>query len=148
MSNLHDVVIGMDAFPDPLDIVLNVPFDKVAVRPDNIGYSLYDEICHINFWLDHFLAILRGEDPRWPPLNDDDTSSINSEVREEDWVLEIKTLIDGLKELDYLTDFDYDNKDLVDWATTIIAHNAYHYGRMVSLRKQLGIWPSNLNSAW
>jgi hypothetical protein len=146
MSNFHNMVIGSDAFPDPLNIVLNIPFDKVTFRPDNTPYNLYDELSHINFWMSYYLALLRGENPRMP--SSEVFYSPSNNVSEAEWQNEIKDLINGLKELDYLTDFDYDEERLVNWATVIIAHNAYHFGRIVLLRQQLCIWSSDLDSSW
>ena len=32
--------------------------------------------------------------------------------------------------------------------TVVAAHNAYHLGRMVTLRQLLGIWPAELGDSW
>jgi hypothetical protein len=32
--------------------------------------------------------------------------------------------------------------------TVVASHNAYHFGRMVTLRQVLGIWSSDLGESW
>lgn len=40
------------------------------------------------------------------------------------------------------------NRTVAGELTVVAAHNAYHFGRIVTLRQLLGVWPSELGDSW
>lgn len=155
MNSLQNVLIAKAAFAKPASIIEGIPFEFVTIRPHGLPHSLYEELWHINYWLRFSWADIRGEHPTLPAHSAEAFPKDNDTLNETSW----QTLLEGVREgLNAVVALAQDETELVrkfrpdrtvrDELTIIAAHNAYHFGRMVTLRQLLGIWSSELGDTW
>jgi len=98
---------------------------------------------HLLFWDEHELARFKGEKPQAYNGNNDETFND----------FDAKKWNETVKNLDaVLTDWEKaveaaDDQKLAAWASSIAhvgAHNAYHVGQIIFVRKEQGVWnPEN-----
>jgi hypothetical protein len=155
MNTLEKVLLAKAPFAKPANIIEGIPFTLVTLRPHGLPHSLYEELWHLNYWLRFSLADIRGENPKLPAHSTEGFPSDNDTLTETAW----QTLLDAVREgLDGLAVLAGDETELrrmfrpdrsvADELTIVAAHNAYHFGRMVTLRQLLGIWSSELGDSW
>ncbi len=155
MNPLQNVLIGKAAFAKPENIMRDIPSGLATVRPHGLPHSLYEELWHLDYWLRFSLADIRGEQPTLPVHSAESFPTDNAGLSETEW----QKLLDGvLENLNAAAALADDEKELMrtfrpgktvrDELAIIAAHNAYHLGRMVTLRQLLGIWSSELGDTW
>lgn len=94
---------------------------------------------HIWFWNDRNLKRLKGEDAGKYGGNNDETFS---KFDAKSWKETVDKMDAGMTELENLVQ-NADDAKLQSIATTVAninAHNAYHIGEIVMVRKEQGIW--------
>jgi uncharacterized damage-inducible protein DinB len=155
VNTLQKVLLSKTPFAKPENVIQQIPFDKVTLRPDHVSHSLYEELWHIDYWMRFSLALIRGENPVLPEHSTESFPPDNAALSEAAWQTLVRQVLEGLNTLVVLGQnetelarmFDAENT-VHDELIIIAAHNAYHFGRMVMLRQLLGIWPSELGVAW
>jgi uncharacterized damage-inducible protein DinB len=107
------------------------------------NHSVGQLTVHLIFWNKEQLAKFRGEQPA--KFSGDNNETFNS-FDSKKWTAAVKELDDVLTALEKEVEA-MDDKKLESWASNIAhigAHNAYHVGQMVYIRKQQGSWnPDN-----
>lgn len=107
------------------------------------NHSVGQLTVHLIFWNEEQLAKFRGEQPA--KFSGDNNETFNS-FDSKKWTAAVKELDDVLTALEKEVEA-MDDKKLESWASNIAhigAHNAYHVGQMVYIRKQQGSWnPDN-----
>lgn len=155
MKTLEQVLVAKVAFAEPANVMKDIPLELATVRPHGLPHSLYEELWHIDYWLRFSLAMIRGEGPVIPAHSSEAFPSDNATLDEASW----RELLDRVYEgLDTLAGLARDETALartfrpdrtVEGELMVVAaHNAYHFGRMVTLRQLLGVWPSELGDTW
>lgn len=155
MKTLEQVLVAKAAFAKPANVIKDIPFELVTVRPHGLPHSLYEELWHLDYWLRFSLAMIRGEGPALPAHSSEAFPLDNATLDEASW----RELLDRVhRGLDTLAELARDetaltrafrpDRTVAGELTVVAAHNAYHFGRMVTLRQLLGIWPAELGDAW
>lgn len=94
---------------------------------------------HLVFWDREELAKFKGEPPvKFSGNNDETFNSFDSKQ----WSATVKQLDEVLADWEKAVE-SADDKKLATWASTIAhigAHNAYHVGQIIYVRKQQGSW--------
>jgi hypothetical protein len=155
VTTLEQILIAKAAYAEPKNIIAGIPFELATVRPHGLPHSLYEELWHIDYWLSFSLALLRGENPVLPAHSLEGFPTDNGVLSETSWQVLLHHIWVGLDaavalaqdETDLLRSFRPD-RTVRDELTVIATHNAYHFGRMVTLRQILGIWSSDLGDTW
>jgi uncharacterized damage-inducible protein DinB len=94
---------------------------------------------HLVFWNQQSLAKFKGGPPAKFSGNNDETFN-NFDAKQ--WADTVKQLDEGLTQIEKLVEAA-DDKKIEAWASTvehIAAHNAYHIGQIVYVRKLQGSW--------
>jgi uncharacterized damage-inducible protein DinB len=154
MSGYRDVLVSNGAFAKPAQILQAIPFDKVTLRPQNAPHSLFEELYHLDYWQTFMLSSLHGQPVTFPKHNSESFPPSNK-VTEEEWhklvskvLADLEKVID-VAELEVIAVRKTPHGDtLEDVLVALVAHNAYHFGRMVMLRQLLGIWSPELGDSW
>jgi hypothetical protein len=101
------------------------------------------------------LADIRGEHPTLPAHSKEGFPNDNTNLSETTWQQLIDQVLEGLNAATSLAQDETEltrmfrpDRTVRDELTIIAAHNAYHFGRMVTLRQLLGIWSSELGDTW
>ncbi|MEP6262964.1 MAG: DinB family protein [Gillisia sp.] len=140
---------GGEAFISIDELLKEIPFDKLKIRPNNLPYSLFELFYHIRFTQKDILEYCLNEDyseHTWPEdYWPGDTIPQNEEAWENlklDYFRERELLIEHLLKPDTnLLAPVRSNPDhsLLREVLLVIEHTAYHTGQMLVLSRQLGI---------
>jgi hypothetical protein len=155
MNALQSVLIAKAAFAKPKNIISGIPLELAIVRPHGLPHSLYEELWHINYWLQFSLADIRGERPTLPTHSSEAFPTDNATLDEATWQNLVDEVLETLNAAAALADDETElnrmfrpDRTVQGEVAVIAAHNAYHFGRMVMLRQILGIWSSELGDTW
>ncbi len=133
-------------YPDRQRILVGLAPEHISSRPPGATHSIYQEVWHITRWQ----AIVLSRDPNrrdaWIRGGRYPSSPGPSHVSEyEDLVAEFLRgleIVQGLtRSEDSLNAHVTDGFTFRDELTCLAVHNAYHLGKVVALRQQLGCWP-------
>jgi DinB superfamily len=132
-----------------------LPFELTTVRPVGFPHSFYEELWHLNYWLHFSLALIRGENPSIPKHSSGSFPVDNESLSENAWQALLKQVNEGLEMASTLARDETELRRAFEPGRTVeseliivASHNAYHFGRMVTLRQILGIWSSDLGESW
>jgi uncharacterized damage-inducible protein DinB len=106
------------------------------------NHSVAQLATHIVFWNSRTLAKLRGEPEAKFSGNNDETFA---KVDAKQWTTTIQQFDQVMSDLESLVQSAPDAK-LAEWSPTIAnisAHNAYHIGEIVMVRKEQGAWDAS-----
>ena len=146
MSKLPQLLFGMGTFAPVHHILEELPFEKVGERPERMPHSIYEELWHLDYWQTYLLAKARGESP-----SADDESSWPATAapgEKDEWRSLLERVRLGLDEAAGIAaDAEVMDRSVGEGGTVravmedLVAHNSYHWARVVALRQLLGIWP-------
>jgi uncharacterized damage-inducible protein DinB len=155
MIPLQNVLVGKAAFAKPENIIRDIPLGFATVRPHGLPHSLYEELWHVYYWLRFSLADIRGEKPKLPAHSAEFFPTDSETLSEIAWQKLVDDVLENLNlaaalaaDEAELTRTFREGKSVRDELAIIAAHNAYHLGRMVTLRQLLGIWSPELGDSW
>jgi hypothetical protein len=155
MNVLEHVLLAKPPFAKPANIIVGIPFEFAIVRSAGFPHSFYEELWHLNYWLHFSLALIRGEHPNIPKHSSGSFPIDNESLTENGWQALLKQVNDGLEMASALARDEselsraFEPERTVGSELIVVAsHNAYHFGRMVTLRQFLGIWSSDLGESW
>ena len=154
---LIELLRGKASHVDPIacveDLSANLAAQHVAGFPHSIGQLVF----HMNYWMDYELRRIRGQKPAYPEHNSESFPPSPSPASGREWDDLRKTFADLLAGLAALAGSSPpqlrrqiepvhpgDQKlagtlEAVLWQ--MVAHNRYHTGQIVMIRRMLGAWP-------
>jgi uncharacterized damage-inducible protein DinB len=142
MSVLKSFLLGGSGIVSIDEIVANLPVEVATRRVDGVPYSIFDLVWHLELTQNLLLTALADDvsEVAFPPPEEQWPSSRPTAEEWEDLVSQVRA---GLYEASELASNpealgERDREVLED----IAAHNAYHWGQVVVLRRLLGVWPS------
>lgn len=123
---------------------VNIAMDDLSAKnanwhDDSGNHSIAQLVSHLVFWNERLLKAMQGKDVAEFDGNNDITFS---EISEEDWKNMTQKLDQILSEIEEETK-KMNEEQFAGWKETlanIAAHNAYHTGQIVYIRKQNGWW--------
>lgn len=148
MSRLPQLLFGRGVFAPVHHILEELPFELVGVRPSSLPHSIFEELWHLDYWQRKLLAEARGERPAEPGDPEDDWPAGPEPEDTGRWRDLLESIRLGLDEAaGVAADAEVMDRSLGEGKTvrgvveSIVAHNAYHLGRVVTLRQLQGAWP-------
>ena len=124
----------------PANIAVEGLTPEQASWKDSAGNHSVGQLAnHLVFWNRQELAKFKGEPPeRFSGNNDETFNSFDSKR----WQATVRDLDEVMAEWEKALE-GADDKKLAEWASTIAhigAHNAYHIGQIIYVRKEQGSW--------
>jgi uncharacterized damage-inducible protein DinB len=124
----------------PVSAALEGLTAEQAVWSDGSGNHSVGQLAnHLLFWNERQLQKFRGQEST--PFNGNNDETFNSFTKEQ-WAETLKSLNAVLTDLEKTIE-NADEASLKSWAETIAnisAHNAYHTGQIIYVRKLQGSW--------
>jgi hypothetical protein len=135
-------------YAEPKRILHGLKLEHVGKRLNNQGHSIYEELYHLVYWQEIMVWLVKNPDgerldngTEFPPTQ--------APVNEAEWQDLMKKCLGGIEEAIAFAGQNehWDNPlgsgDTVrERLSKLAVHNAYHFGKIVALRQQLGIWPT------
>jgi uncharacterized damage-inducible protein DinB len=161
-STVRELVYGRGAHVDPVASIEDVPAELAARLVAGSPHSIWQIVEHMNYWMDYDLAIMAGDHrpypnqagKSWPAHPGPAADHREAEQR---WLATIRRFTDLLVEVARLAGSNgavlerkvfSPGPSPAPRETTvhamlyqITAHNSYHAGQIVLLRRQAGAWP-------
>ena len=139
LAQLKSTHNEQDWFVPASKAVEGMTAEQASWKDGNANHSIAQLVSHLVFWNQNQLATMKGEKPASPSNND---QTFGDNLDKAGWESAVRRL-DGV-----LTDMEKaietaDEKTLQSWYDTIAhvsAHNAYHTGQILYIRKQQGSW--------
>ena len=124
----------------PANVAVEGLTPEQASWKDNSGNHSVGQLAnHLVFWNSQELAKFKGEKPEKFSGNNDETFNNFDSKRWNDTVQQLDRVMTELEKVVEAAD----DKKLAEWASEIAhigAHNAYHIGQMIYVRKLQGSW--------
>lgn len=137
LKSTHNV---KDWFVPADSAVAGITAEQASWQDKSGNHSIGQLATHLIFWNEQSLAKFKGEKPAAFNGNNDETFSNKFDAAS--WKATVKKLDEVLTEMEKVIAAADDSK-LKAWASTIAhisAHNAYHIGQMIYIRKLQGSW--------
>ena len=153
MSLLIELLHGRGAHPDPLATVADLTAEQAALRAPGLPHSIWQILSHLSFWMDAELRAIEGTAPGAVPVGADwpaDYGPADETAWRHDLALfrlqldQLATLAEArastlARIIHRAGDRRTDTVESVLWQ--LVAHNAYHTGQIVDVRRAVGLWP-------
>lgn len=128
-----------------------VTAEQASWRPPGADNSIWEIVSHLNFYNYAYLERFKGVDYQYPVDDNDATFVAAENANDEAWAVEVVQLDANMTEFRELIAAADESKfeqpvsadNLAKWKTLISninAHNAYHGGQILLLRKLQGSW--------
>lgn len=157
VSPLIELLYGRGAHADTLACIEDVLPEAASQRPAGFAHSIWQQVWHMNFWMEYELKRIRGEAPAYPEHASESWPPDPAPAASTEWTEAVSHFRDSLAELSKLADSPPDvlAKEIapmhpahtrissslfaVLWQTLV--HNSYHIGQVAALRRAVGAWP-------
>lgn len=151
MSALNDLIHGKGSHVDPIAAVDDLAWELAGRRVLHLPHTIWQELGHINYWLDFGLKTIEGARPKLPKHAEESWPQADGPADELTWQHEVALLRTNLDQMTTLADArastltrivnpkDGSTVESVLWQ--LVTHNSYHCGQIVLLRCSLGCWP-------
>jgi uncharacterized damage-inducible protein DinB len=147
---------GRGAHADPVGCMEDLGAEVACRKPAGFEHSICELVSHLNYWMEYDMKRMRGT-PDPYPVHAAESWPSSENVREADW----KKIVDRFRELLHELE-SVCRSNAETWtkqappahpshernASTVgamifqlVAHNSYHIGQIVDLRRALGAWP-------
>lgn len=151
-----ELLEGRGAHADSLGCVEDISAELASRKPTGFEHSIFEIVLHLNYWMEADLKRMRGTPDPYPARASEGWPE-SSATNEESWracIRKFRELLDEFK--------SSCRADAASWAMTAavthpshernassmgalifqaIAHNSYHLGQIVDLRRAHGAWP-------
>ena len=133
----HLFLIG--EYPERARLLSGLTLEQVTVVPPGATHSIYEELWHVVAYQE---SVVGSGDP------DGDRFPSAPPASEQEWLDLVQKFLDGGRvaaelgnEPERLAAELEPGLTLGDELNCVAIHNAYHLGKIVSMRQQMGIWP-------
>lgn len=152
---LVELLHGKGAHVGPLEGVEDLTAESAAGQHPGFEHSIWQQVFHMNYWMDYEIQRIRGQRPRYPDHAAESWPSARADDAE--WRPAVDRLRDLIGQFAQLAEADpatlqrevepaepsekerSSSVHAVLWQ--MVAHNSYHAGQIVQLRRALGLWP-------
>ena len=141
MTLLQELLVSDGAFASPAHILEALSAKEAKVCPPGASHSLYEELWHMDFWQRLMVSVIQGESTAYPEHAAEGWPKDNESLTDETWNDLVARFLSALNEAANIAGSPEITEAVRDELETLVAHNAYHFGRMVFLRQVMRLWP-------
>jgi len=156
-SPLLELLYGKGAHVSPLASVEDLAAELAGTSVSGFPYSIWQILGHLNFWIEYDLERIGGHAAPYPARAADSWPREAKPGEETEWRAEVLRFAKNLRAMERLAKSDVEvltrpaeittpalagqsnSVEALLWQT--IAHNSYHVGQIVLLRRFLKAWP-------
>jgi len=159
MSVLTDLIRGRGAHADPLGAVADLTAEEAGRLAPGLPHSVWQLVRHLSYWMDVELRAIEGaeqtverSDSDWPadPAPADEVGWRHDLVFFRLQLDQLATLAEArastlARIVHHPEETHPDTVEGVLWQ--LVAHNSYHTGQIVDVRRAIGLWPPRSNDS-
>jgi uncharacterized damage-inducible protein DinB len=154
---LTELLRGKGAHADPSACVEDISADTAARQAAGFPHSIEQLVFHMNYWMDYELRRIRGQKPAYPEHNSESFPPAPSPADGQDWNRLRERFAALLADFAALANSSSEEMQrqiesahagdakvagtLEDVLWQMVAHNSYHTGQIVTVRRALDVWP-------
>jgi uncharacterized damage-inducible protein DinB len=156
-SALLELLHGRGAHVSPLACVEDLSAELAGASASGFPYSVWQILAHLNYWIEYDLERIDGQAAPYPACAADSWPREAKPAGESEWRSEVLRFAKNLRAMERLAQSDVEvltrpvavttpaqagqsnSVEALLWQT--IAHNSYHVGQIVLLRRLLKAWP-------
>ena len=137
MSVLKSLLLGGQSYPSAERVLSGLTLDMATRRLSGMPHTIHDLLWHLDVTQTLFLRLVAEEEIEEPSPDDLWPSAAPTD---EDWEDLLSRVRAGLYEAsEFAGESSLTDRDR-DLLADIAAHNAYHWGQVVVMRRVLGDW--------
>ena len=143
MNNLEHLFLSGE-FPERAHLLSELTLEQVTLCPAGASHSIYEELWHV---VAYQQSIIASGDP------DGDRYPRGAPEHEDQWHDLVRVFLDGARAAAALGQAPErlalevePGVTMADELNSVAVHNAYHLGKIVALRQQIGAWPPPASS--
>jgi len=154
-ATLTELLRGHGAHADPLACVSDVTVEEASQHPQGHTFSIYQIVWHLNFWMDYERRKIDSEKVTYPAHASLSWPSSGKPPDESEWRTTVERFSELLGHLESLSGSsavvlqrevaaDQPGKPPSSVEARLLqtlAHNSYHIGQIVLLRRAMNAWP-------
>ena len=156
-SVLHELLDGKGAHASPLACVEDLSTELAGSTVSGFPHSVWQILAHLNYWMEYELNRIDGQPMPYPARAADSWPKESKPPSQTAWDREVRRFSRTLQALARLANSDSEVRRRPVEMTTpahaevsnsveavlwqIVAHNSYHAGQIVVLRRILNAWP-------
>ncbi len=144
MNNLEHLFLTGE-FPERARLLSGLSLDQVTLRPEGASHSIYEELWHL---VGYQQSILTSSDPNG------EFYPTETPKHEHTWHDLVNLFLEGARaaaalglQPERLAVEVGQGVTLGDELNSVAVHSAYHFGKIVALRQQIGAWPPSAESS-
>lgn len=133
------------------NVLDGVTAEQAAWKAEGTNNSIWESLAHLTYYNNAYLLRFKGEKHEDRKADNDATFDAPESPGEDDWNAEVAKFDLVMREFrllieqadDSIFDRQVSEKNTASWAELILninAHNAYHGGQMLLIRKLQGSW--------
>lgn len=154
---LLELLHGQGAHADPLACVEDLLAEIAGRQLPNFPYSIYQQLAHMNYWMDYELRRIHSQHPKYPDHAAESWPAEPAPASEAHWretINQFSNLIEQYtklakstpeelaRQIDAMHHVDNENCSTLSailWQ--MVVHNSYHTGQIVLIRRAQRAWP-------
>lgn len=133
-------------YSDRRRVLSGLDLKHIAARPPGVAHTIYEELWHITKWQD--IVLSRDGDRRRAWIEGSRFPSVSASIQEAEWhalveefLKDLDTAIENARSAVEAGKDDREKVTFHEELACLAVHNAYHLGKIVAVRQQLGCWP-------
>jgi len=151
-----ELMEGRAAHADPIACVEDLSAELAARKPAGFERCVAELLAHINYWMDYDMNRMRGTPDKYPQHAAESWESFDR-LSTDQWkkiVERFRVLLRALEAICRSDEADWRKKAPATYPShernistvgamifQLIAHNSYHVGQIVDVRRAIGAWP-------
>jgi len=153
-QTLRDLLRGRGAHADPVGSLEGLSLELAGRRLPGVDHSIWQLTWHMTYWMDYELRSLTGPEVPYPEHASVSWPAQAAPENDAGWRTEVARFRQQVEELSEwarraITDGSGSRvvhpargETVQDVLWQMVAHNSYHAGQVVLLRRMLGAWPA------
>lgn len=151
MSALSDLLRGRGAHVDPFKVLDDMDSALAGRRLPGAPQTIWQLLVHMNYWMTYELKSIEGPEASYPEHAAEGWPSEDGPADRAAWDREVGRFKDQIDQLARLAEarastlariaHPKKGTTVEDVLWMLVAHNSYHLGQLVQLRRAHGAWP-------
>jgi hypothetical protein len=146
MDKWRHIFIDDGEYAPPEKILGGLTLEQVTRMVSKESHSIYDELWHVVRWQN---IVVFSDEKLYEAWRDGEVYPTQQPTAEREWQDLVGKFFEGLEKVlewtsspEKLATKSDSGNTMSDNLVSLAVHNAYHFGKIVTLRQMMGSWPT------